>query len=100
KPFNVPFTGTAPLKPVSTYKVVGTRLPRKDIPDKVSGKHVFMQHMRVPGMLHGRIVRPRGQGAYDGAPKAVSIDESSIQNISGTQLVRRRDFIGVVAPSE
>ena len=51
----------APLKPTSQYKVVGTRVPRFDIPDKVTGKHIYMQNVRVPGMLHGRPVRPRGQ---------------------------------------
>ena len=42
-----------------------------DIPDKVTGKYTYVHNIRVPGMLHGRVVRPRGQGAYgDGtAPK-------------------------------
>lgn len=40
------------------------RVPRFDLPDKVSGKYVYMQHVRVPGMLHGRVVWPQGQGAY------------------------------------
>ena len=52
---------TAPLKPVSQYKVVGTRVPRFDIPDQVIGKSTYIQNVRVPGMWHGRPVRPRGQ---------------------------------------
>ena len=48
-------------KPVSQYKVVGTRVPRFDIPAKVTGKYTYVHNVRVPGMLHGRIVRPRGQ---------------------------------------
>ncbi len=74
KPFNVKFTGTAPQKPINRYKLVGTSVPRVDIPDKASGKYVHMQHVRLPGMLHGRVVRPRGQRAYgDGAkPRAAS----------------------------
>ncbi len=65
----VKFTGTAPHEADrAEYKLVGTRVPRVDIPDKASGKYVYMQHVRVPDMLHGRVVRPRGQGAYgDGA---------------------------------
>ena len=53
-------------------------------------------------MLHGRVVRPRGQGAYgDGtAPKIVSVDESSIKHIPGVQVVRFNNFLGVVAPTE
>jgi nicotinate dehydrogenase subunit B len=100
KPFNVPFTGTAPLKPASEYKIVGTRVPRNEVPDKVSGKYVYMQNVRVPGMLHGRIVRPRGQSAYGAGARVVDIDESSISNIPGAQVVRKRDFVGVVASME
>ena len=39
----------------------------------------YMQHVRVPGMLHGRVVRPRGQRAYGAGAKPLSVDESSIK---------------------
>jgi nicotinate dehydrogenase subunit B len=68
--FNVKMTGKAQQKPVSQYRLVTTRVLRVDIPEKVSGKYVYMQHVHVPGMLHGRIVRPRGQGAMGMAPKS------------------------------
>ena len=100
KTLGVPFTGKAPLKRPSEYKIVGKRLPRNDIPEKVSGKYVYAQHVRMPGMLHGRIVRPRGQNAYGAGAGVVDIDETSIRNIPGAQVVRKRDFIGVVAPRE
>jgi CO/xanthine dehydrogenase Mo-binding subunit len=100
KLFNASFTGKAPQKPVSAYKVVTSRIPRIDIPDKVSGKYTYMQNVRVPGMLHGRIVRPRGQGAWGTGAKPVSIDAKSIKNIPGVRIVRRGDFVGVVAPRE
>src|SRR5262245_26917298 len=64
KPLNLPVTGSAPVKPAREYKLVGTSIPRNDIPQKVSGGYVYMQHVRLPGMLHGRVVRPRGQTAY------------------------------------
>jgi nicotinate dehydrogenase subunit B len=98
--FNVPFTGTAPLKPRRDYKVVGTSISRREVPEKVSGKYVHVQNLRVPGMLHGRVVRPRGQGAYGDGARVLSVDERSIQNIPGAKVVRRRDFIGVVAADE
>jgi nicotinate dehydrogenase subunit B len=98
--FDVSFTGTAPTKPGSQYKVVGTGAARKDIPRKVRGTHVYMQHMRVPGMLHGRVVRPRGQSAYGACAKVASIDEASIRNIPGARVIRRGDFIGIVAERE
>jgi nicotinate dehydrogenase subunit B len=83
------------------YKVVGQRIPRFDIPDKVSGKYVYMQHVRVPGMLHGRVVWPRGQGAYGASnPKVISIDEQSIQDIPGARIVRTGNFVGVAAERE
>ena len=81
--FNVKMTGKAPQKPVSQYRLVTTRAVRVDIPEKVSGKYAYMQHVHVPGMLHGRVVRPRGQGAYGDGARVVSIDANSISGISG-----------------
>jgi CO/xanthine dehydrogenase Mo-binding subunit len=100
KLFNVKVTGTAPQKAVSDYKIVTTRVPRIDIPGKVSGKYTYMHNVRVPGMLHGRVVRPHGQAAYGQGAKPLSVDESSIRNIAGAQVIRKGDFVGVVAPKE
>jgi nicotinate dehydrogenase subunit B len=102
-------TNLAPLKPTSSYKVVGTRVPRFDIPDKVTGRHVYVQNVRVPGMLHGRVVRPRGQANFfskapDGNGFAsytvLSVDERSVKHIPGVQVLRKGNFVGVVAPTE
>jgi CO/xanthine dehydrogenase Mo-binding subunit len=49
KPFNLPFSGSAPLAQASSYSLVGKSVPRKDVPEKVSGKYTYMQHVRVPG---------------------------------------------------
>jgi nicotinate dehydrogenase subunit B len=92
--------GDAPAKPVSQYKVVGTSPPRFDIPDIVTGTSTFMQNVRVPGMLHGRVVRPRGQRAYATGAPIVSVDASSIAHLPNVRIVRRGDFLGVVAPHE
>jgi CO/xanthine dehydrogenase Mo-binding subunit len=96
--------GAPGTKPVSQYKLVGVSPGpgRIDIPDKVNGKYTYVQNVRVPGMLHGRIVRPRGQGAYgDGTnPQVLSVDERSIAHIAGAKVVRRKNFLGVVAPKE
>src|SRR4029079_5949814 len=75
---------------------------RVDIPAKVTGQFTYSHNVRVPGMVHGRVVRPRGQGAYGAgtAPKVLSIDESSIKNIPGAKVVRFGDFVGVVADQE
>ena len=71
-------------------------MPRVDIPDKVTGRFTYMQDFRVPGMLHGRVVRPPAIGA-----KLESVDESSIKDIPGVvKVVREGNFLGVVAESE
>ncbi len=59
-----------------------------------------MQHLRVPNMLHGRVVLPRGQRAYGAGAKPLSVDESSIKDIPGARVVRKGDFVGVVAERE
>jgi len=100
KPFAVPFTGNAPQKPVSQYKIVGARHPRLDLPDKVSAKYVYVQQVRLPGMLHGRVVRPQGQGAYADGARVVSVDAASIAAIPSALIIRKRDFLGVVSPNE
>jgi nicotinate dehydrogenase subunit B len=90
----------AKLTDPGDFKVIGTRVPRIDIPDVVSGKATYIQNVKVPGMLHGRVVRPRGQAALTQGAKPLSVDAGSIKHIPNVQLVRKGDFIGVVAPRE
>lgn len=77
------------------YKIVGKSIARVDIPDKVTGKFTYMQDFRVPGMLHGRVVRPPAIGAT-----LENVDEGSVKNIPGVKVVRDKNFLAVVAPSE
>lgn len=84
-----------PLKASKDYKVVGTSVPRFDIPAKVAGTFEYVHNVRVPGMLHGRVVRPPAIGA-----KLLSVAGDSVAGIAGAQIVRRNDFLGVVAPCE
>jgi CO/xanthine dehydrogenase Mo-binding subunit len=96
-------SGGPGTKPVSQYKLVMSHgVPRVDIPAKVNGTFTYVHNIKVPGMLHGRVVRPRGQGAYGAgtAPKVISVDESSIKDIAGASVVRTGDFVGVVADQE
>jgi nicotinate dehydrogenase subunit B len=92
--------GQAPAKTISRYTIVGTRVPRLDIPDKITGKYTFIHNVKVPGMLHGRLVRPRGQAAYGADPAIVSLDPSSISHIPGARVLQKGNFLGVVAPKE
>ncbi len=100
KQFNLPFTGTAPVKAPAEYKVVGTKVPRKDMPEKVRGTYTYLQQVRLDGMLHGRVVRPRGQPAFGVGAKILSVNEDSIANIAGARVIRKGDFLGVVADTE
>ncbi len=98
--FNLQVTGKAPGKAPSDYRLVGTAAPRKDIPAKVRGDYVYIQHLKLDGMLHARVVRPRGQRAYGAGARVTSLDEASIAAIPGARVVRRGDFIAVTAPRE
>ena len=80
--------------------MIGTRVPRIDIPQLVTGRATFIQNVRVPGMLHGRVVRPFGQGAVDQGAKLLSVDKDSVKHIEGAQVVVINNFVGVVAPKE
>ena len=96
----IPLVDDVLLKDPASYTIIGSRIPRRDMPAKVKGTYTFVQHARLPGMLHGRVVRPRGQGGYGHAPKILSVDEASIKDLPGVRIVRQRDFIGVVAPRQ
>jgi CO/xanthine dehydrogenase Mo-binding subunit len=96
-------SGAPGTKPVAQYKLVTKHgIPRVDIPAKVNGTFVYSHNVRVPGMVHARVVRPRGQGAYGAgtAPAVLSIDESSIAKIPGAKVVRSGNFVAVVADQE
>ena len=85
--------GAATPKDPSTYTVVGTSLPRVDETPKILGQYQYVTDVRVPGMLHGRVVRPAGVGA-----RLISVDEHSVPGDVIT--VMKGDFVGVVAESE
>jgi nicotinate dehydrogenase subunit B len=92
--------GQAPAKPVSQYQLVGQSVPRLDIPAKITGTYTYVHNIRVPGMLHGRVVLPRGQSAYGVVVPVLSVDERSVAHIPNVRVVRKGNFVGVVAPLE
>jgi CO/xanthine dehydrogenase Mo-binding subunit len=83
-----------PKKPAD-YKIVGKPLPREDIAPIVYCKEDFVTDVKIPGMLHARMVRPPIAGATP-----VSVDESSVRNIPGVQIVHEKGILAVVAPKE
>jgi CO/xanthine dehydrogenase Mo-binding subunit len=85
----------APLKDPATFRVIGKPVQRPDVPAKVTGRHVYVHDFSLPGMLHGRAIRPPAIGAT-----LLSVDESSIASIPGVRVVRIDNFLGVCAESE
>jgi nicotinate dehydrogenase subunit B len=86
----------AASKDPKDYKLVGKPVPRVDIPDKVTGRFTYVHDFRVPGMLHGRVVRPPAIAAT-----LENVDETSIKDVAGVvKVIRHGNFLGVVAESE
>ena len=86
-------SGQAPLKNPDTFTVVGSDVPRVDIPGKVDGSMKYGYDTTVPGMLHGRMLRPPSAGAT-----LASVDYSQAQGMPGVAGVYRDgDFVGLAA---
>jgi CO/xanthine dehydrogenase Mo-binding subunit len=91
--FNVTLNPNAKRKPMSEWTILGKPVPRLDLPALVTGRFEFVHNVRVPGMLHGRVVRPPEVGAT-----LVSVDEGSISRMPGfVKIVVKKNFVGVVA---
>jgi CO/xanthine dehydrogenase Mo-binding subunit len=88
--FGLDLGGTKP-KAVADYTIVGRSVPRVEIPDKVTARFTRIQDVRVPGMLHGRVVRPPGLGS-----QLLGFGKPS----HGAEVVRLKNFLGVVAERE
>jgi len=85
-----------PAKDPKDYKIVGTSVPRVDLPPKFTGEFTYTPDVRVPGMLHGRVIRPAVVNS-----KPSSVDQSSIAHIPGVvKVVQQGGFLGVVAQTE
>jgi len=93
--FDLKLDASAKLKQPADYRVVGRPFARPDLPGKFSGTHEFVHDVRVPGMLHARVIRPPTLGA-----KLQSVDEASIATVPNTRIVRIGDFLAVLADKE
>jgi nicotinate dehydrogenase subunit B len=89
-------TATVKPKPVGLHKIVGQPIARFDIPGKVTGKATYVQDLRLPGMVHGRVVRPPRYGST-----LESVDDAKARAIPGViAVVRDGSFLGVIAQRE
>lgn len=96
KTFMLKVDPAAPAKNPADYKVVGKPIARRDIPEKLTGRFTYMQDFRVPGMLHGSVVRPPTIGAA-----LQSVDENSVKDIPGVvKVIRDGNFLAVVTETE
>jgi nicotinate dehydrogenase subunit B len=89
-------TASARPKDPARYRVVGTAVPRLDLPAKLTGGAAFVQDLRPQGMAHGRVVRPPRYRA-----RLASIDAASVEAMPGVlKVVRNGSFLGVIATRE
>jgi CO/xanthine dehydrogenase Mo-binding subunit len=84
-----------PLTPATQWKIAGTAVPKVDGRDFVTGRHTYPADTILPGMLFGKVLRPRAFGAT-----IASLDLSGAQAMPGVTAVHDGDFVGVAAPSE
>jgi len=91
--FNLFLSDSAKRRDPGAWTVLGKPIGRVDLPELAAGQFEFVHNVRVPGMLHGRVVRPPAVGST-----LVSVDESSVRGMPGlVKVVVRKDFVGVVA---
>ncbi len=96
KRFNIPLKPTARRRTPQQWTVLGKPVPSLDRTALMTAQFEFVHNVRVPGMLHGRVVRPPHVGAT-----VSSVDESSVRGIAGiVKVVRRENFVGVVAEKQ
>ena len=96
KRFNQQVSGRVAPKPAAEYAIVGQPVPRLDIPAKVAGEPVYVDDMDLPGMAHGRVVRPPSYTA-----RLAAIDTAPVEAMPGViAVVRDGSFLGVIAQRE
>jgi CO/xanthine dehydrogenase Mo-binding subunit len=82
-------------KPPGQYRIVGTSVPRRDVAGKVFGTRDFVTDIRLPGMLHARMIRPPRAGQ-----RIALVDERSLAALPDARVVREKELLAVVAEQE
>jgi CO/xanthine dehydrogenase Mo-binding subunit len=93
--FNLTLSATAKRRSPGEWTILGKPVPSLDRAALMTGRFEFVHSIRLPGMLHGRVVRPPGMGAT-----VVSVDRRSVSQIPGVTVVVRNNFVGVVAATQ
>jgi nicotinate dehydrogenase subunit B len=96
KHFDITVSSTAKRRSPSEWKVLGKPVPSMDTVALVTGTFEFVHNVHVPGMVHGRVVRPPEMGAT-----VAHVDEKSVQHAPGLiKVVVRNNFVGVIAEKQ
>ena len=84
------------LKAPASFRVMGKSFARVDIPAKVTGGAAYVQDMRLPKMVHARVVRPPSPGA-----KLLDVDPGVVTKMPGVvKVIRDGSFLAVAAEEE
>ncbi|HKV77709.1 MAG TPA: molybdopterin cofactor-binding domain-containing protein [Candidatus Sulfotelmatobacter sp.] len=87
--------GDPPMKPVSEYTIIGKSFKNSVISSKVHAKETWATDVRLPGMLHARILHPKTLGST--LISAGAVDKTKFPN---SQVIVKGNLVGVVAPTE
>ena len=87
--------GHPPMKPVSEYTIIGKSFKNSIISTKVAAKETWATDVRLPGMLHARVVHPKTLGST--LVSAGSVDKTKFPN---SRVIVKGNLVGVVAPTE
>ena len=93
--FGLSIEGNPPMKPVSEYTVIGKSFKNSIISSKVAAKETWATDVRLPGMLHARVVHPKTLGST--LVSAGQVDKAKFPN---SQVIVKGNLVGVVAPTE
>ncbi len=84
------------LTPPDRFTQMGKSLPRVDIPAKVTGGAAYIQDMRLPGMVHARVVRPPSSGAT-----LLNVDTRAVSQMPGVlSVIHDGNYLAVLAREE
>ncbi|HET9279597.1 MAG TPA: molybdopterin cofactor-binding domain-containing protein, partial [Flavitalea sp.] len=89
----ITISDNVPVIAAKDWKVAGRSLPKVDQRNFITGKHIYVSDMKLPGMLYGKVLRAPSYGA-----KLLDADLAQAKNIQGVIVVKDGDFIGVAAP--
>src|SRR5688572_27342065 len=87
--------GNPPVKPQSQYTIVGKSYLNSLTRDKVTAKQVWAADVRLPNMLHARVVHPKTLGST-----LVSAGALDTKRFPNAQVIVKGNLVGVLAPTE